>query len=74
MTNTITGDPMSEPTQTEQRVDRDCVFVTPLDDAVSGLRRKLARTDRQKAEDAAERERAGVASTWELLFGTGEAK
>lgn len=67
---------MSEPTQTEQRTDRDCVQVTPLDpdDAIRGIRRKIARTDRQEAEDAAERERAGVAATWELLFGPKESQ
>ena len=67
---------MNEPTQSEQRTDRDCVQVTPLDpdDAIQGIRRKIARADRQEAEDAAELEPQGVALTWELLFGTGESK
>jgi hypothetical protein len=63
-------------TRAEERRDCDVVQVTSIaaDDSVSGLRRKLARTDRQKAEDAAERERAGVAATWAVIFGPKESQ
>jgi hypothetical protein len=88
MTNTITGDPVTEPTKTVRRLDRELAEVTTTDatqttsqdttDYVNDFYRKLAQADKRKEDREFELRVFGKPlppTTKDFLFGTeGESR